>query len=134
MKAQKLLIAYGILFLVTGCGKDDTEPMIEVDPRVRELSCNWDSEYRIDSEIKNVSGIIEQVIAAEPFWVINVTNQGMPAVRTGKARACNLPDSAKIAGLKVKISGLVLSTALQRDPMVSLLADDFELSNFAIIE
>lgn len=96
-----------LLFLFIQCGKHNEKPQPEPELEDTPSPCLMGPTIRIDTVFKDFES--EIVHYAEVDTAFFIKYKQTKNVNTGFIYACNLPDTFRIDGLKVKISGNVLS-------------------------
>ncbi len=124
MEIHKIATATIILTVLSfvGCSK----PQIKV-----ELSCDWPSNYKVDTSIINQTGRI-CVIPFRPSEIKYVIDMYGVSKRitSGSLAVCNLPEGAKIEGKTVKLSGHLLT--FPDIEKVDILGNPFELTSIEV--
>ena len=102
MKIKKYTISVlsYVLLGFCGCKKSDVPP-------IKSLSCKWPADYSVEAKVIDIIATVYQVVQKDTAYVIQ-----NPTPSTGFLSfwlACNMPEKAKKNGIKVKISGYIIS-------------------------
>ncbi|RDB06395.1 hypothetical protein [Runella aurantiaca] len=101
MKIKKYTISVLSYLLLgfCGCKKSDVIP-------IKSLSCDWPPNYSVEAKIVDIVTTVHQSFWEDTAYIIRNPSLTDTAPFWG---ACNMPDKAKKDGIKVKVSGYIIT-------------------------